>query len=241
MHSFFFWDSFFLCGPFLKSLLNLLQYCFQFMFWFFGYKASYSWTRDWNCNPCFGRWRPNHWTTHPWRFFFSDIFLHKPKCCDHCLLFPWQRSNHSCVGTWRLRPIVPYITTPHSSRIVLTVSVYYDKYAVIAYNWAKQGTIALHSSVLFWVPPVNGNPLQCSCLENPRDGRAWWAAVYGVAESQIRLKRLSSSSSISHCWQGCWGRWFWNFLFPYFWAGSSLLWISMSSFLALYFLVYTCN
>ncbi|XP_060268711.1 periphilin-1 isoform X8 [Ovis aries] len=43
----------------------------------------------------------------------------------------------------------------------------------------------------------NGNPLQCSCLENPRDGEAWWAAVYGVAQSQRRLKRLSSSSSSS--------------------------------------------
>ena len=42
----------------------------------------------------------------------------------------------------------------------------------------------------------NGNPLQCSCLENPRDGGAWWAAVYEVAQSQTRLKRLSSSSSI---------------------------------------------
>ena len=41
----------------------------------------------------------------------------------------------------------------------------------------------------------NGNPLQCSCLENPRDGGAWWAAVYGVAQSRTRLKRLSSSSS----------------------------------------------
>ena len=39
----------------------------------------------------------------------------------------------------------------------------------------------------------NGNPLQCSCLENPRDGGAWWAAVYGVAQSQTRLKRLSST------------------------------------------------
>ena len=43
----------------------------------------------------------------------------------------------------------------------------------------------------------NGNPLQCSCLENPRDGGAClWAAVYGVAQSRTRLKRLSSSSSI---------------------------------------------
>ena len=41
----------------------------------------------------------------------------------------------------------------------------------------------------------NGNPLQCSCLENPRDGEAWWAAVYGVARSQTQLKRLSSSNS----------------------------------------------
>ena len=42
----------------------------------------------------------------------------------------------------------------------------------------------------------NGNPLQCSCLENPRDGGAWWAAVYGVAQSRTRLKRLSSSSKV---------------------------------------------
>jgi len=41
----------------------------------------------------------------------------------------------------------------------------------------------------------NGNPLQCSCLENPRDGRAWRAAVYGVAQSRTRLNRLSSSSN----------------------------------------------
>ena len=44
----------------------------------------------------------------------------------------------------------------------------------------------------------NGKPLQCSCLENPRDGGAWWAAVYGVAQSRTRLKRLSSSSSHLH-------------------------------------------
>ena len=43
----------------------------------------------------------------------------------------------------------------------------------------------------------NGNPLQCSCLENPRDGGAWWAAVYGVAQSRTRLKWLSSSSPIN--------------------------------------------
>ena len=44
----------------------------------------------------------------------------------------------------------------------------------------------------------NGNPLQCSCLENPRDGGAWWAAIYGVAQSQTWLKWLSSSIGASY-------------------------------------------
>ena len=43
----------------------------------------------------------------------------------------------------------------------------------------------------------NGNRLQCSCLVNPRDGGAWWAAIYGVTQSRTQLKRLSSSSSAS--------------------------------------------
>ena len=47
----------------------------------------------------------------------------------------------------------------------------------------------------------NDNSLQGSCLENPRDGGAWWAAVYGVAQSQTRLKRHSSSSSSSRRWE----------------------------------------
>ena len=41
----------------------------------------------------------------------------------------------------------------------------------------------------------NGTPLQYSCLENPRDGGVWWAAIYGVAQSRTQLKRLSSSNS----------------------------------------------
>ena len=58
----------------------------------------------------------------------------------------------------------------------------------------------LMSQSLYYAPSSgegNGNPLQCSCLENPRDGGAWWAAVYGVTQSRTRLKRLSSSSSSS--------------------------------------------
>ena len=45
----------------------------------------------------------------------------------------------------------------------------------------------------------HGNPLQCSCLENPRDGGAWWAAVSGAAQSQTQLKRLSRYQYKSLC------------------------------------------
>ena len=57
----------------------------------------------------------------------------------------------------------------------------------------------------------NGNPLQCSCLENPRDGGAWWAAVYGVAQSWTRLKRFGSKSH-QVCSQASRGSrpWFWG-------------------------------
>ena len=60
----------------------------------------------------------------------------------------------------------------------------------VGHDWAT----SFHFS-LSCIGEGNGNPLQCSCLENPRDGGAWWAAVYGVAQGWPRLKRLSSSSS----------------------------------------------
>ena len=63
-------------------------------------------------------------------------------------------------------------------------------------RWGSDRTERLHFHFsLSCTGEGNGNPLQCSCLENPRDGRASWAAVSGVAQSQTRLKRLSSSSS----------------------------------------------
>jgi len=54
--------------------------------------------------------------------------------------------------------------------------------------------------LVLWSGEDNGTPLQYSCLENPRDGGAWWAAVYGVAQSRTRLKQLSSSSSALKNW-----------------------------------------
>ena len=56
----------------------------------------------------------------------------------------------------------------------------------VGHNWATS---------LSRIGEGNGNTLQCSCLENPRDGEAWWAAVYGVAQSQTQLKQLRSSCS----------------------------------------------
>ena len=61
-------------------------------------------------------------------------------------------------------------------------------------SWWSDTTERLHFHVsLSCIREGNGNPFQCSCLENPRDGRAWWAVIYGVAQSRTRLKRLSSS------------------------------------------------
>ena len=65
-------------------------------------------------------------------------------------------------------------------------------------RWELDLTERLHFHFsLSCIGEGNGNPLQCSCLENPRDGGAWWAVVYGVAQSRTRLKRLSRSSSSS--------------------------------------------
>ena len=66
----------------------------------------------------------------------------------------------------------------------------------VGHDWAT-------SLSLFCVGEGNGNPLQCSCLENPRDRGAWWAAVSGVTQSQTRLKWLSSWSSSIHTSSSC--------------------------------------
>ena len=63
-------------------------------------------------------------------------------------------------------------------------------------RWGSNTTKRLHFHFsLSCIGEGNGNPLQCSCLENPRNGGAWWAAVSGVTQSRTRLKWLSSSSS----------------------------------------------
>ena len=81
-----------------------------------------------------------------------------------------------------------------------TLLVYYDVWGFPGSSDSKES--ACNVGYLGSIPGLgrfpregHGNPLQCSCLENPRDGGAWWAAIYGVAHSRTQLKRLSSSSS----------------------------------------------
>ena len=72
----------------------------------------------------------------------------------------------------------------------------------VGYDWATSLSLSLSGT-----GEGNDNPLQCSCLKNPRDRGAWWAAINGVAQSQTRLKRLSSSSNKWECiglgWHMC--------------------------------------
>ena len=81
---------------------------------------------------------------------------------------------HSSTLAWK----IPWTEEPRRLRSTGSLRVRHD--------WATS---------LSCIGEGNGNPLQCSYLENPRDGGAWWAAVSGVAQSRTRLKRLSSSSS----------------------------------------------
>ena len=82
---------------------------------------------------------------------------------------------HSSTRAWK----IPWMEEPGGLQSMRSLRVGHD--------WAT-------SLSLSCIGEGNGNPLQCSCLENPRDGRAWWAAVCGVAQSQTRLKWLKSSS-----------------------------------------------
>ena len=86
---------------------------------------------------------------------------------------------------------------PHSSTLAWKIPWTEEPGRLQSMGLLRVGTteqLHFHFSLLC-IGEGNGNPLQCSCLENPRDGGAWWAAVYGVSWSQTQLKRLSSSSS----------------------------------------------
>ena len=83
---------------------------------------------------------------------------------------------HSSTLAWK----IPWMEEPGRLQSMGSLRVGYDWVTSLSLSCIREG---------------NGNSLQCSCLENPRDGGAWWAAIYGVARSRTRLNRLSSSSS----------------------------------------------
>ena len=86
---------------------------------------------------------------------------------------------------------------PHSSTLAWKIPWTEEPGELQSMGSLESGTterLPFHFS-LSCIGEGNGNPFQCSCLENPRDGEAWWSVVSGVAQSQTRLKRLSSSSS----------------------------------------------
>ena len=95
---------------------------------------------------------------------------------------------HSSTFTWK----IPWLVEPGRQQSMGSLRV--------RHNWA---TSLSHFS-LSCIGEGNGNPLRCSCLESPRHGEAWWAAVYGVTQSRTRLKRLSSSSSSKNTTEGGW-------------------------------------
>ena len=94
---------------------------------------------------------------------------------------------------------------PHSSTLAWKI---HGQRSLVGYSpWGHEESdtterLHFHFS-LSCIGEGNGNPLQCSCLENPRDGGACWAAIYGVAQSRTRLTPLSSSSSRWYLIQLC--------------------------------------
>ena len=96
-------------------------------------------------------------------------------------IYPLTVAPHSSTLAWK----IPWTEEPDRLQFMGTLRVRHD--------WAT-------SLSLFCIGEGNGNLLQCSCLENPRDRGPWWAAVYRVAQSWTRLKRLSSSSTHWQLW-----------------------------------------
>ena len=104
-------------------------------------------------------------------------------------------SRKQGVGSWFRSTSM----APHSTPVLLPGNSHGQRSLVGCSPWGckeSDATERLHFHFsLSCIGEGNGNALQCSCLENPRDGGAWWAAISGVAQCWTRLKRLSSSSS----------------------------------------------
>ena len=94
-------------------------------------------------------------------------------------------------------PLTEKAMAPHSSTLAWKIPWMEEPGRLQSMGSLRVDTTErLHFHFLLSCIEGNGNPLQCPCLENPRDRGAWWAAVYGVVQSRTRLQRLSSSMRI---------------------------------------------
>ena len=103
-----------------------------------------------------------------------------------------------CIFLCRSKDTEEKAMAPHSSTLAWKIPRTEERGRLQSMGLLRVGHDWATSLSLSCIGEGNGNPLHCSCLENPRDGGAWWAATSGVAQSQTQLKRLSSSSMV-HC------------------------------------------
>ena len=165
---------------------------------------------QWQClvwNLCFALWKT--WKCKKeWTFNQCDWGNTEDKSCVHfCLVnFPPRKHKKHCshadlrVSTtnWPLPSTSTRRRQWHPTPVLLPGKSHGQRSLVGCSPWGRweSGTtewLHFHFS-LSCIGEGNGNPVQCSCLENPTDRGAWWAAIYGVAQSRTRLKWLSSSS-----------------------------------------------
>ena len=159
-------------------------------------------------------WNPPFY---PWQPTFPPILPILSFYSEECVLSFFPKVNLSKFVWFFLRIIVPLLVSScswisnhshsnwrrhwHPTPVLLPGKSHGRRSLVVCSPWGRyesDTTERLHFYFsLSCTGEGNGNPVQCSCLENPRDWGAWWAAVYGVAQSRTWLKGLSSSSSSS--------------------------------------------
>ena len=132
-------------------------------------------------------------------FFFSQIFTNSTSTFPKSFHVTWFRLLQSTVFFFfnlaLFSSVQEKAMATHSSTLAWKIPRREELGRLQSMGWRRVGHDWATSLSLSCIREGNGNPLQCSCLENPRKGGAWWAAVYGVAQSRTRLKWLSSSSS----------------------------------------------
>ena len=146
-----------------------------------------------------------HWSdSNTWKMHI--IYTYMCMCISAALIHTWYINKYN--NNQDIFPIHLYLKclptymekamAPHSSTLAWKMPWTEEPDRLQSWDHTESDTterLHFHFS-LSCIGEGNGNPLHCSCPENPRDGGAWWAAISGVAQSQTWLKQLSSSSSL---------------------------------------------